>query len=353
MARRPLETDDAAAGADAHAVHLGEQRRVAHQLVGQQHGERLVADRLAGAADGVAEATRVVLVDDRRPPVRPDAADPVGQLGLAGRPRAWPRRRAMARSRPRSPACDRLLTTTMWSIPAPSASSMMIWSAGVSPIGNSSFGTALVAGRKRVPMPAAGMTALRTCMAATISFSPDAHLRLQVPGHRRDHRGPAVVRRRDPDRGRPSAHRRHDGGQEGLPARRRDVQGRRLLQDRQPRHVESRRRGQGRVLELGRVGRHHGSAGSGDKKSATRRARRLEGLEPRRQVDSRPRTRRAAVDVDGRPSTSTGGSATTSQPAAERCSSRSATPQPSWASRSGSSADRASTSISTTRSRSP
>ena len=47
---------------------------------------------------------------------------------------------------------------------------MMIWSAGVSPIGINSFGTALVAGRKRVPMPAAGMTALRTCMAATISF---------------------------------------------------------------------------------------------------------------------------------------------------------------------------------------
>src|SRR4029453_8838557 len=49
---------------------------------------------------------------------------------------------------------------------------MMIWRAGGSPIGISSFGTALVAGRKRVPMPAAGMTALRTCMAATLSFSP-------------------------------------------------------------------------------------------------------------------------------------------------------------------------------------
>jgi hypothetical protein len=63
---------------------------------------------------------------------------------------------------------ERLLTTTMWSIPAPSASSMMIWIAGVSPIGISSFGTALVAGRNRVPRPAAGMTALRTCMPTTL-----------------------------------------------------------------------------------------------------------------------------------------------------------------------------------------
>ncbi len=59
---------------------MGEQRGVAHQLVGQHHGERLVADRFAGASDGVPEPPRLVLVDDRGPPVRADAADPLGQL---------------------------------------------------------------------------------------------------------------------------------------------------------------------------------------------------------------------------------------------------------------------------------
>ena len=62
----------------------------------------------------------------------------------------------------------RLLTTTMWSIPAPSASSITSCSVGVSPIGSSSFGTDFEAGRNRVPIPAAGMTALRTCMGQTI-----------------------------------------------------------------------------------------------------------------------------------------------------------------------------------------
>ena len=45
LAGHPLQTDDAAAGLLAQPGHLVEQRRVAHQLVGQQHGERLVADR--------------------------------------------------------------------------------------------------------------------------------------------------------------------------------------------------------------------------------------------------------------------------------------------------------------------
>src|SRR5215218_6719688 len=52
---------------------------------------------------------------------------------------------------------------------------MMSWIAGVSPIGISSLGTAFVAGRNRVPAPAAGMTALLTCIARTIG---DARRRL-------------------------------------------------------------------------------------------------------------------------------------------------------------------------------
>ncbi len=57
-----------------------------------------------------------------------------------------------------------LVTMTMWSMPAPTASSMISCNAGVSMIGSNSFGTALVAGRNRVPSPAAGMTAARTCI---------------------------------------------------------------------------------------------------------------------------------------------------------------------------------------------
>ena len=46
--------------------------------------------------------------------------------------------------------------------PAATASATMYWMVGVSTMGSSSLGTALVAGRNRVPSPAAGITALRT-----------------------------------------------------------------------------------------------------------------------------------------------------------------------------------------------
>ena len=44
--------------------------------------------------------------------------------------------------------------------PAVTASSTTYWIAGLSTTGSISLGVALVAGRKRVPSPAAGMTAL-------------------------------------------------------------------------------------------------------------------------------------------------------------------------------------------------
>src|SRR6478735_7681571 len=50
----------------------------------------------------------------------------------------------------------------MSSIPAATASSTTYWMAGLSTTGSISLGWALVAGRKRVPSPAAGMTALVT-----------------------------------------------------------------------------------------------------------------------------------------------------------------------------------------------
>src|SRR5688572_13339153 len=48
------------------------------------------------------------------------------------------------------------------SIPAATASSTAYWMIGLSTSGSISLGCALVAGRKRVPQPAAGKTALRT-----------------------------------------------------------------------------------------------------------------------------------------------------------------------------------------------
>ena len=47
-------------------------------------------------------------------------------------------------------------------MPARTASSTTYWMAGLSTTGSISFGCALVAGRNRVPRPAAGMTALVT-----------------------------------------------------------------------------------------------------------------------------------------------------------------------------------------------
>ena len=78
---------------------------------GSMHGERLVADRLAGATDGVAEALRLVLVDDRHPPVasrslRSRSASSVLPLSSSS-PISASSRSEVA---PRSPACRRLLT---------------------------------------------------------------------------------------------------------------------------------------------------------------------------------------------------------------------------------------------------
>src|SRR5580765_3531829 len=50
----------------------------------------------------------------------------------------------------------------IWSQPAARASSTPYWMMGLSTNGSISLGCALVAGRKRVPRPAAGNTALRT-----------------------------------------------------------------------------------------------------------------------------------------------------------------------------------------------
>lgn len=53
------------------------------------------------------------------------------------------------------------VTRTICSMPAATASSTICWMTGLSTIGNISLGIALVNGKKRVPKPATGITALR------------------------------------------------------------------------------------------------------------------------------------------------------------------------------------------------
>src|SRR5438874_7837050 len=69
----------------------------------------------------------------------------------------------------------RPVMTRMSVIPAPTASSTTYWMVGLSMTGTISFGWLFVAGRNRVPSPAAGMTALRTfVMGETFLSSGEA-----------------------------------------------------------------------------------------------------------------------------------------------------------------------------------
>src|SRR5579859_2417258 len=56
----------------------------------------------------------------------------------------------------------RPVTIMMFSIPDAAHSSTAYWISGLSTMGSIYFGCAFVAGRKRVPRPAAGKTAVRT-----------------------------------------------------------------------------------------------------------------------------------------------------------------------------------------------
>src|ERR1700744_4622968 len=59
-------------------------------------------------------------------------------------------------------------------MPASTSSSTINWIIGLSTIGSISLGIALVCGRKRVPKPAAAITALVTCaMMCLLSISVD------------------------------------------------------------------------------------------------------------------------------------------------------------------------------------
>src|SRR5262249_41792229 len=69
----------------------------------------------------------------------------------------------------------------MLSMPDASASSTPYWMIGLSTSGSISFGCAFVAGRKRVPSPAAGKTAFRIIPA---TWCPPVRLDQSAAGHR-------------------------------------------------------------------------------------------------------------------------------------------------------------------------
>src|SRR5436853_5860561 len=66
--------------------------------------------------------------------------------------------------------------------PARTASSTTYWIAGLSTRGSISLGDVLVAGRNRVPRPAAGITALRTVLAIGPVLVQRGLLTPQEPG---------------------------------------------------------------------------------------------------------------------------------------------------------------------------
>src|SRR5580700_6680672 len=66
----------------------------------------------------------------------------------------------------------RPVTMMMFCMPELRASSTPYWIIGLSTIGSISLGCALVAGRNRVPSPAAGKTAFRTLAGIYYSLAP-------------------------------------------------------------------------------------------------------------------------------------------------------------------------------------
>src|ERR1700736_6667934 len=88
----------------------------------------------------------------------------------------------------------RPVTRMMLSTPDSTASSTPYWMIGLSTSGSISFGCALVAGRNRVPRPAAGNTALRTTDATDRHGSRGLATNANIEGVRGSMLDPAFVR---------------------------------------------------------------------------------------------------------------------------------------------------------------
>ena len=86
MTGNALQADDAAARRFTQPGHLVEERRVAHQFVGQHHGEGLIADGSGSATNRVAQPVGRVLIGEADPHVASDRFEPLGHCLSAGRP---------------------------------------------------------------------------------------------------------------------------------------------------------------------------------------------------------------------------------------------------------------------------
>ena len=85
---------------------------------------------------------------------------------------ALPPEMGQCRTQAGSKPTTRPVMNTMSVMPAATASSTAYWISGLSTMGIISFGLALVAGRKRVPRPATGNTALLTFFIVMFSSTP-------------------------------------------------------------------------------------------------------------------------------------------------------------------------------------
>ncbi len=132
------------------------------QHVGQQQRERLVADQFARAPDGMAEAERLLLAGEAGAAGLRQVAVEAGQLGRLAALGQRLLELELAVEMVLDDALvaagdeDEMLDAGL------AASSTTYWISGRSTTVSISFGIALVAGRKRVPSPATGKTALRT-----------------------------------------------------------------------------------------------------------------------------------------------------------------------------------------------
>ena len=165
------------AGTSSTAIDVGVRRRASraasiicarqpgscqHQHVRQQQRERLVADDVARAPDRMAEAERRLLAGEARRRRR-----------RAGRAPGSPARRFLPRAASVASSSNwrskwssitpllRPVTKMKCSMPASAPRRRHTGSAAGRRLVSISFGIALVAGRKRVPRPATGKTALR------------------------------------------------------------------------------------------------------------------------------------------------------------------------------------------------
>jgi hypothetical protein len=140
--------------------HLGRggSGRIDYRVAEQNH-KGLVVDVIASITHGVAEAPHLFLPDKVNIGQLRDAAHRLQFRDLSLRFQLGLDETAVEMlSMERLPA-PMIMTRSV--MPAWTASSTTYWITGVSTIGSISFGCDFVAGRKRVPNPAAGMTALR------------------------------------------------------------------------------------------------------------------------------------------------------------------------------------------------